>query len=247
MARAISVLMAVAHSRSGLKGSEIVLAAQLPKQATYHLVHTLVTTGMLTRNEQGRYVLGLRIGTLAEAFRRQLAPPEHLAPILRRISSETGETAYASGWWNGEIVTLATSRGTHPVQASEIPHGTYSDAHARAAGKLLMAFASTETCLQYLIAHPLTKRTRNTITSLPRFRKELEKIREQGYAIDNEEYLVGVSGISVPIDQGSLPYALTLSVPADRFKRNLNRHLKTILEIASNLSGARRAYKKGNP
>ena len=234
--------MAVSQSNAGLNGPEIVSATGLPKQATYHLVHTLVTTGMLTRNEQGLYILGLRVGIFAEAFRRQLAPVQHLAAVLRRVSDETGETAYVSGWLNGEIVTLATSRGTNSVQAREIPHGAYGDAHARAAGKLLLAFATNETRLQYLQSHSLTKRTRKTITSLPRLQKEFAKIKEQGYAIDTEEYLSGVTGICVPIDQGSLPYALSVSFPAERFETNFDGHLKTMLKIASSLPGALCAY-----
>ena len=245
VARAINILMAVAQSNAGLNGPGIVSATGLPKQATYHLVHTLVTTGMLTRNEQGLYILGLRIGIFAEAFRRQLAPLQHLTAVLRRVSDETGETAYVSGWLNGEIVTLATSRGTNSVQAREIPHGTYGDAHARGAGKLLLAFAPIETSLQYLRSHSLTKRTRKTITSLPRLQKEFARIKEQGYAIDREEYLAGVTGICVPIDQGSLPYALSVSFPAERFETNFAGHLKTMLKIASSLVGARRAYQPG--
>lgn len=242
VARAINILMAVAQSNAGLNGPGIVSATGLPKQATYHLVHTLVTTGMLTRSEQGLYILGLRIGILAEAFRRQLAPLQHLTTVLRRVSDETGENAYVSGWFNGEIVTLATCRGTNSVQVREIPHGTYGDAHARSAGKLLLAFAPHETSLQYLKSHPLTKRTRKTITSLPRLLKEFANIKEQGYAIDREEYLAGVIGICVPIDQGSLPYALSISFPAERFETKFDGYLKTMLKTASSLVGARRAY-----
>jgi len=244
VARAVGVLMAVAKSPSGLKGSDISAIAKLPKQATYHLIHTLVTTGMLTRNEQGLYVLGLRVGTLAEGFRRQLAPPEHLAPIVRRIAQQTGETAYASGWWNGEIATLAIARGSNPVQVAEIPLGTFMNAHARAAGKLLLAFATRETRLEYLASHPLEKQTKNTITSSVVFTKELERIKSQGYAEDDEEFARGISGYAVPIDYGSLPYAVTVSAPSDRFAENAKRYLEIMLDIAGDLAGTRRPYRR---
>jgi IclR family transcriptional regulator, acetate operon repressor len=244
VARAIRILLAVGQSPSGLKGSQIAAATGLPKQATYHLVHTLVTTGMITRNERGLYVLGLRIGTLAEGFRRQLAPPEHLAPVVRRISSETGETAYASGWWNGEIVTLATSPGMSPVLASEVPHGTYTDSHARASGKLLLAFAAEDTRSRYLSSHELTARTKMTITVLPKLYKEFDRIREAGYALDCEEYSQGLCCIAVPIDAGSLPYALTVSAPVDRFRKNFTQYLETILGIARGISGSQRDSKR---
>lgn len=246
VARAISILGAVGQSPSGLKASEIAAVAELPKQATYHLVHTLVTTGMLTRNDRGYYVLGLRVGTLAEAFRRQLAPPEHLAPIVRRISLETGEASYASGWWTGEIVTLAASAGSGPVQATEVPLGTFSDAHARASGKLLLAFASDDVRDRYFSSHALTRRTRSTIISLSKLADEFARIREQRYAIDNEEYSTGLCCLAIPIEQGS-PFALTLSAPVERFRENFHSYLNAVTKIAQSVSGGRRIYKYKRP
>ncbi len=240
VARAVKILMAVAQSENGLKTIDISRTANLPKQATYHLVHTLVTTGMLTHNEHGRYVLGLRVGTLAEAFKRHLSPPQHLTPIVRKIAAETGETAYATGWWGGEIVLLTTWRGSNPVQASEITHGSYTDAHARASGKVLLAYADEETRSHYLSEHPLTARTSHTITKLPQLYEEFEWIREHGYALDREEYSLGLRCVAVPLDGGISPFALTLSAPTERFKQHFDEYLKTVRRIASDLSGQSR-------
>jgi DNA-binding IclR family transcriptional regulator len=112
------ILFSVAQSKDGLKAAEVVAATGLPRQACYHLLHTLVATGILTRSGPGKYVLGLRVGTLIEGFKRQLAPPEHLAPVVRRIAEETGETAYASGWWAGEIAVFQQDGGTYRRLAS---------------------------------------------------------------------------------------------------------------------------------
>ena len=97
--RAMRILFAVAQSKDGMKAADVIAATGLPRQVCYHILHTLVTTGVLTRSGAGKYVLGLRVATLVEGFRRHLAPPEYLAPIARRAAEETGETAYASGWW----------------------------------------------------------------------------------------------------------------------------------------------------
>ncbi|QIB65782.1 IclR family transcriptional regulator [Kineobactrum salinum] len=237
VARAVKILMAVAQSENGLKTIEISRKANLPKQATYHLVHTLMTSGMLTHNEQGLHVLGLRIGTLAEAFRRHLSPPQHLTPFVRKIANETGETAYATGWWAGEIVNLTTWRGSNPIQASEVTHGSYIDAHARASGKLLLAFADEETRSHYLAEHALPARTSQTITELSQLHEEFQLIREQGYAVDREEYTIGLHCLAVPIDAGASPYALTISAPTERFKQRFTDFLEIMRHIASDLSG----------
>ena len=141
-ARTVGILLAVAQSDAGLSTKEISERVGIGRQATYHLLHTLVQTGMLTRDDRNRYLLGLRAGTLAEAFTRQLAPAEHLSPLVRELTQQTGETAYASGWWSGEIMTLSSTRGTLPVRAGDVPQGYAGNAHARASGKLLLAYAA---------------------------------------------------------------------------------------------------------
>lgn len=101
----------MAQSDTGLSTKEISERVGIGRQATYHLLHTLAGAGMLTRDDRNRYPLGVRVGTLAEGFTQQLAPSEHLGPIVRELARETGEMAYASGWWSGEISVLAVARG----------------------------------------------------------------------------------------------------------------------------------------
>ena len=121
--RTISVLLAVADSPNGLKAKEIMEKLGLSRQVTYHLIHTMHGTGIIRKNDSNRYVLGLATVSIAEGFSRQLAPPEHLARRVRSIVAATGETAYAGGWVDGEIVALATARGESPVGAAQVPQG----------------------------------------------------------------------------------------------------------------------------
>lgn len=234
--RAISILFAVASSKDGLKAAEVVAATKLPRQVCYHILHTLVGTGVLTRSAPGKYVLGLRVGALIDGFKRQLAPPEHLAPVIRRIADETGETTYASGWWDGEIVTLVTARGTNAVQAMELSHGTYSDAHARASGKLLLARSSEEMRTQYLSSHRLTPRTKKTITTLPKLYEEFEHIRTVGYATDLEEFSNGLCCLAISIGGSTQPFALTVSAPTERFEQMFQTYLTIMKSIADKFS-----------
>jgi IclR family transcriptional regulator, acetate operon repressor len=234
--RAMRILFAVAQSKDGLKAAEVVAATGLPRQACYHILHTLVASGALTRSGPGRYVLGLRIGSLIEGFKRQLAPPEYLAPVVRRIAEETGETAYASGWWDGEIVTLVTARGTNSVQAMEVTHGTYFDAHARASGKLLLAYSTEQVRTDYLSTHRLTPRTKNTITTLPKLYEAFAGVREMGHATDLEEFSLGLCCLAVGIGGGTQPFALTMSAPTERFRERFESYLATMKRIAEELA-----------
>jgi IclR family acetate operon transcriptional repressor len=238
VARGASILLAVAQSAHGLTTKEISEACGIGRQATYHLIHTLVATGLLARSEGRRYVLGLRIGTLAEAFKRQLDPPEYLAPIVRRIAVETGETAYAVGWRNGEIVAFSRARGANSVQAAEIPEGQAGDAHARATGKLLLAYATPDGRRDYLAAHPLSRRTPNTVTDAGVLESQLAKIRDQGYVIESEEFAIGISCIATALDGGMAPFALGLSAPTERCLANADRYLEVMRRASSSAMGS---------
>jgi IclR family acetate operon transcriptional repressor len=236
-ARAIGILLAVAKSENGLTTREISEQVGIGRQATYHLLHTLTATGMVSRDDRNRYLLGVRVGTLVEGFGRQLSPSEHLGPMVRALSQDTGETAYAAGWRSGEIATLAISPGSKPVLAAEAPQGYIGDAHARASGKLLLAQASDPVRDAYLDTHPLTRLTPNTITNRRALEKELARVREDGYALDLEEFAPGLCCMAVPLDEGHSPFVLSIGAPRERFEHERDRYLE-IMKRAAALPGA---------
>ncbi len=233
-ARAIGILLAVAQSENGLTTKEISEQVGIGRQATYHLLHTLVGAGMLVRAERSRYVLGLRVGTLAEGFARQLAPSEHLAPLVRELAQRTGETSYASGWWSDEITVLTIARGTNPVSAAEVSQGHVGDAHARASGKLLLAYATPVTRQHYLDTHEITAVTPLTKTDRSEIEQEMTMIRERGYSEDREEFAPGLCCLAVPLDGGLSPFAISISAPLERFDAERDRYL-TVLQGAAEL------------
>ena len=230
--RTVEILLAIAQSSEGLKIKEITSTLGLSRQVTYHLIHTLQGTGIIRKNESNRYVLGLAAASIAQGFQTQLAPPEHLAPRVRSIVAATGETAYAGGWVDGEIVVLATARGESPVGAAQVPHGYSGYAHARASGKLLLALAEPTVCDAYLAKHTLEPRTRRTIVDRDELMKEFKRIRARGYALDEEEFHEGLRCLAVPVGGLGGRFVLGISVPSDRFQVNFERYLNALLTAA---------------
>jgi DNA-binding IclR family transcriptional regulator len=230
--RTVSILLAVADSPNGLRAKEIMEKLRLSRQVTYHLIHTMQGTGIIRKNESNRYVLGLAAVSIAEGFSRQLAPPEHLARRVRSVVADTGESAYASGWVDGEIVALATARGESPIGAAQIPQGYGGYAHARATGKLLLALGEPLASETYLASHSLEARTRNTITNRDELLKEFEQIRIRGYAVDDEEFHEGLKCLAVPIEGLGGRFALGISVPTTRFGTNFERYLAALFSAA---------------
>ncbi|TKG71686.1 IclR family transcriptional regulator [Prauserella endophytica] len=230
--RVIRILTAVAESENGLTTRELSDQLGIGRQALYHLLHTLTASGALTRTSANRIVLGLGMVTIARGLERQLSPSEHLDPLVRKIASMTGETAYAAGWRNGEVHVLAVASGTGPVRAAETPLGYVGHAHARASGKLLLAVARPELREEYFRTHDLDPCTPHTKTSVEDLTAEFEQIKRQGFSLDEEEFAVGLSCVAIPLDASSAPLVAAVSAPTQHFRENLDRNLEVLQTVA---------------
>jgi DNA-binding IclR family transcriptional regulator len=120
------------------------------------------------------------------------------------------------------------------LRVAEAGTGVYEHAHARANGKVLLAYAQPEVRDTYLRAHPLVPVTENTICDRKALDRELDRIRERGYAYDEQEFALGVSCVGAPLlHNGQLIAALGLSVPADRMEKDRAELTKVLLEVTS--------------
>jgi IclR family transcriptional regulator, acetate operon repressor len=215
--RAISLLMLVARQSVNSAGKDLADAAGLPVPTAHHLLSTLVSAGLLSKDSASRYTLGPRVALLCDAYQRDLSAPDYLVAPLRELARTTGETGYLAAWRSGDIRLIAVVDGQLPVRVP-VPVGPYLDAHGRATGKLLLAYATDQVRAGYLEVHPLRPVTAHTVTSIGRLDAELRSIRQRGYSVDEEEFQVGVSCMSVPfLDGETLIAAYTVSVPSERF------------------------------
>ena len=232
VARAVSVLNAIARSPAGLTAQELSVATGLSRATTYHLVQTLVAVGYITSGAEHRYRLGVGISPLVEAFGRHVVPQD-LLPLARSLAQRTGETAYVAAREGADLVLLCSVPGDHRVSVSNSPVGPIEHGHARASGKLLLAFAPDDARERFLAAHPLTRMTKATITTRDQLLTELAHIREHGWACDLEEYHDGVCCFAAPLAGGAAPYALVLSAPKARFEAHREEYLDAVLRTAA--------------
>jgi DNA-binding IclR family transcriptional regulator len=231
--KAMAVLSEVARHSSGVAATEVADTLGLPLPTAYHLLNTLTQEAALTKSGDRRYRLGPRIGMLSTAYFDQTDPGEHLLVPLRRLADKTGETAYLSGWMGPEIQVLASAEGSHAVRVAGLQKGAHGHAHARASGKLLLAFASESVRENYLARHKLTKLTPNTLTTRESIEEEFERIRVDGVAIDDEEYSREIACVAAPIRfEDVVVAAYTISAPVDRFHSNSDQLTRSVLNAA---------------
>jgi IclR family acetate operon transcriptional repressor len=241
----MAILVAVAASPRGLTAREISERLGLNRPTAYHLLRTLNDEAFLMRGSDRRYRLGLRVGTLAEGFARQLVPDESLTPYVRLLAERTGETTYLTVRRGVDVILLTFAVARHTIQARAPVLGLLDDIHARSSGKVSLAFAPPSALDEYFETHELRGLTQTTITQRAKLEQELERIREQGYAVSREEAEAGVCTMAAPIDHGASPFVLALSAPTERFDASFDAYLTALREVAEMASSSMAAAGNG--
>jgi IclR family transcriptional regulator, acetate operon repressor len=233
VSRASRLLQLLARSESGCTAAEAARELGLTVPTTHHLLNTLALEGLAVKDSQRRFALGPAVASLAQGFVEQ-AVPEYLRRPLDALTERTEETAYLAAWSAGEIRVLASVEGARAVRVAETERGPYRHAHARATGKLLLAFARPELRAAYLADERLERLTPATITDPAALDAELAGIRERGYSEDREEFAEGVSCASAPLlVDGALVAAFTISAPSQRYDRSRAELLDAVLAAAA--------------
>lgn len=235
VARATALLDEIARSPVGRTAQELSTTLGLTRATTYHLLQTLAACGYVATAPDRRYRLSLGIGRLTDAFERHVLP-EDLLPLARSLVARTGESAYVAARRGSELYLLCSVAGHHQVAVANSPAGPIEEGHARASGKLLLALAPEDARERYLATHPLARITRHTIASRDALLEEFKRIREAGYASDEEEYHEGVCCLAAPLESGSAPYALVLSATKERYDTYGQEYRTALLQAVQPLS-----------
>lgn len=241
VSKAVHILLLVAREGEPPTATRVADELDMPLATVHHLLATLCGEGILARDSARRYHLGPKVGALSDAFLNETRAPEYLLAPLRWLAETTGETAYLSGWRHDDIVVLATIEGQRAVRVSGLHSGARGHAHARASGKLLLAYARPEQRHAHLAAHPLVALTPHTITDDAALQAELERVRGRGYALDEEEYRLGVVCAAAPaVEEGVAIAAYTLSAPADRFRADERDLIDAVIAAGHSVVADRR-------
>lgn len=220
VARASQILLAVARSTNGLTATEVAATQGLTMPTAYHLLATLEDQQLLNKESGKRYVLGIAAADIANApGLRARANPRHLR-ALRGLATETRETAYLTGWFRDEIRILATIEGSQAVRVAGLEVGYTGGVHARASGKVLLAFADEARRSMILDDYDYTRFTPLTVHDRAALDAQMVEIRETEIMFDRGEYQEDVRSVSMPIrENGQVVAALAVSAPAERYQR----------------------------
>lgn len=214
--RALAILDFVGERRT-VRFSDLVSELGLPRSSAHALLQTLTAEGWLDHDESGRrYSLGLRAWQLGQRYvgHRDLA--RIAAPVMTALTEELGETIQLARLDGVENVYIAISEGPRPMRlASSV--GMRLHAHGTGIGKALLAQLDPQEARRRLSSVLLPRFTDRTVTDVDELMALLDRVRADGYALDDEEYLSGCCCVAVPLHlppgDGGLVAAISVTAP----------------------------------
>jgi len=237
------ILDTLGQSPQGMSIRDLSAKINLPKGTTHRLLSSLSYFSYVRQDPNTRnYFLGFKLVELGNLLLSQIDLRKEAEPFLRDLSERTKETVHMVFLDRNEIVYIDKVETDHSStglrMASKV--GLRNPAHSCAVGKVLLSHLS-EAELNHLVKDKgLSKRTENTIVSPDQLKEHLRLVRDQGYAIDDEENERGIRCVAAPIynDAGKAVAAVSISGPAIRVtKRAIQEKLrKEVMEAAFQIS-----------
>jgi len=218
--RMTRLLDALAGQAEAVTLKQLAQATGLHPSTAHRILTALVHDRLVERIDQGNYRLGIRLLELGNLVKARISVREHALPLMRQLHAATGEAVNLSVRRDDEIVYVErTSSGRAMMRVVNIV-GARAPLHITAVGKLFLLEDGPEGLRAYAERTRLAAYTRNTLTTVAALEKEFDRIRRQGYALDNEEAELGVRciGAAVRDDTGTLVAGLSVSAPAERMK-----------------------------
>ena len=216
--RSLRLLAQLASGGQVLGLAELAQRLALPKATAHRLCAQLVAGGWLARDtDEKRFAIGpalrrLALDTLNHGEQRGL---RHA--VLDGLVQEVGETCNFTTLDGAEVVYLDRVEARWPLRLT-LDVGSHVPLHCTASGKLFLAHmlpARRDALLEQLALKAMTPNTR---TDMQVLREECELIRARGYSTDDEEYIVGLMAVAVPVfdDSGQVRAALAVHAPSAR-------------------------------
>ncbi len=235
LARGLRILELLADAQDGLTSTELAELLAVDKSTMSRLMGTLEKYYFVERNEQTRrYYLGIHLQELGRRAGQHASLRELSELHLQQLADATRENAHVAVMSASQALTIADVPSTEPLRVfSEV--GRRAPLHCSAIGKCLLAFSEMPR------PSSMTRYTEKTMTSPDALTTELEAVRLQGYALDDEELTLGVRGLAVPIRnrEGRAIAAMGLSGPSVRMTYDNIPELVTLLmEEAAAVSAA---------
>jgi IclR family KDG regulon transcriptional repressor len=240
--KALRILFHMGQNGPEMRVTQIASELGLNKATVHRLLTAMEKFGLTEKNpESERYRLGLKLhelGTKAAQARTLQSEARHHLVELSRRSNESVSLAVPGA---GGIVCVHRIDSAHTMISVRTPVGTQFPAHCTAAGKAVLAYLRAEEVDAILSNNGLTRFTAHTHTRIAAVKNDLRRVRQRGYALDEQELERGLSGAAAPIllRDDCLVGAVGMAGPTQRFQgRELAEKIELVKETALKISAS---------
>ncbi len=210
--RAARLLHAVASSETPLGVSELSRQLGLNKSTTHDILSTLCHHQFLERDESAKtYRLGYALAELGHRVGERMDLRTAAHPRLVALAHAVEETVILGTYHDGHVAIIDREEAPHEVKITA-PLGRRLYYSAGVFGKIFIAAMPEAEASKLIREKPLRTYTAKSITKITAYRAELEQVRAQGYALDDEEYLAGVRAVAAPVNDAQGRVVAALSV-----------------------------------
>ncbi|MDF1525370.1 MAG: IclR family transcriptional regulator [bacterium] len=215
---AFDVLEAFRADEPELGVTQLAKLLKLHKNNVFRILATLESRDYVEQNPRtGNYRLGLKAFEAGQAYLRHTSLVSVTHPQMEALSSELRENSYLAVLRGGYVFYLDEVIADQTIQVvSRL--GTRVSPHCTATGKVFLAFLGKPMVDELFETMILDKMTPHTITDERKLKTEIIKVGESGYAVDNEEWTMGLKCVAAPILDyyGKIQGTISVSGPADR-------------------------------
>jgi DNA-binding IclR family transcriptional regulator len=227
-------------SRRGEAGvTEIAAEIDVHKSTAFRLLDTLEARDLVEQTEdRGKYRLAFGVVRLASSVSARMDINQQSRPVTQRLAEQIGETVNIAVLRSHYAVNVDQVRGQSQVTTYNWV-GQLTPLHATSSGKVLLAYLDPRHRAKLLRSAGMEGFTGNTVTSGEALEAELQRVREQGYAVALEELEVGLNAIAAPIRsvEGEVVAALSVSGPAYRLSpERMSELVPVLVEGAAEIS-----------
>ena len=238
--KAFELLAMVADSAEGLGVSELSTALGYSKGTIHGIVQALLKAGVLDQSTQlKKLFLGPAIVELAFKSRSYRRTIQQAQPLLDQLRDRVGQTVFLGMLSRSRVMIIAAAEASNPLKISS-PPGTSLPVLAGALGKMFLSQFDDKKALQLIRSYGLTRYTQKSIIDGQAYLEELARVRREGYAVDDEEYLPGVRAVALSLGNHR---GLSLALWAVGFAGSMDRQrmpgiVREVLETAEKLKGS---------
>ncbi|MDR3703448.1 MAG: IclR family transcriptional regulator [Candidatus Sulfopaludibacter sp.] len=215
--KTLDILETIKSRESGFKLAELSRQVELPKATVYRILTTLEGRGYLDRAPDGSYRMARKLFDLQRSESVEQILNRVAQPIMELVVDATKETVNLGILDAGEVVVINTVESPQAVRMSS-KIGNRRHLHSTALGKIFLAGLPEKEFLRLIRMKGLPRLTDQTLTGKPAVIEEINRVRKQGWAMDNQENEIEGRCIGAPIltPDGRVAAALSISGPVFR-------------------------------